>query len=252
MIYQSFGQMEKRSPATITRWRALWLKLQDGKGNKQQQKIYSQFQAGFRRCPKDPALDRKSFLMGSASTDSDRYDDEVQREVSVEPFEIQEFPVTNAQYELFYPKGTRGDLSNMDEQAANWITFWDAWCFARWTGNRLPKETEWEYACRAGTTTRYHFGDQIDVTLCRYRESKLQKTTVKGQYPANDWGLFDMHGNVFEWCDTRVAPGQWDRVLRGGSWNASAPLCRAASSYYESPDSGYIVATGFRVVRCSQ
>jgi formylglycine-generating enzyme required for sulfatase activity len=116
---------------------------------------------------------------------------------------------------------------------------------------RLPSEAEWEYACRAGTTTEYHFGNRIDTDLVNYdgnysfndspKGKSRKETTDVGSFPANSWGLYDVHGNVWEWCrDTKrtytasdqVDPeGQLDNytfVLRGGSWRYSPGYCRAA------------------------
>ena len=109
----------------------------------------------------------------------------------------------------------------------------------------LPTEAEWEYACRAGTTTRYSFGDEISLEQANYwREgAKTNETTEVGDYPANPWGLYDMHGNVWEWCFdwydgqyyaasgvvNPVGPEKGhSRVLRGGCWSYSAQLARSA------------------------
>jgi formylglycine-generating enzyme required for sulfatase activity len=113
---------------------------------------------------------------------------------------------------------------------------------------------EWEYACRAGTVTPFHFGETITSELANYDGSETyndgpkggsrRKTTVVGTFPANDWGLHDMHGNVWEWCEDdwhgsyEGAPedgSAWvdaDRkgrkLLRGGSWNGFPGYCRSA------------------------
>ena len=112
---------------------------------------------------------------------------------------------------------------------------------------RLPSEAEWEYACRAGTTTRYAFGDAITPKDANYSESKLGKTTEVGAYPPNAWGLHDMHGNVWEWVEDvyhdsyQGAPtdgsawidGEGEnssrvRVFRGGSWYRNPRVLRSA------------------------
>jgi formylglycine-generating enzyme required for sulfatase activity len=125
---------------------------------------------------------------------------------------------------------------------------------------RLPTEAEWEYACRAGTTTEYHFGDVINADLANYmgnfswngsREGEYRKqTTEVGAFPSNAWGLFDIHGNVLEWCvdwyspysaEDQTDPRQLNiqsyecRVLRGGSWYRLPAYCRAASRYWLGP-----------------
>ncbi len=145
------------------------------------------------------------------------------------------------------------------------------------TGYRLPTEAEWEYACRAGTTTHFAFGD-----LCNGREANidgsrpfraepgpaLERTTTVASYPPNAWGLYDMHGNVWEWCqdgfdndayqkfatETAVDPrGDEDepseRVLRGGCWNFYARYARSSYRYRASPDRTAGANGGFRVVR---
>ncbi len=138
---------------------------------------------------------------------------------------------------------------------------------------RLPSEAEWEYACRAGTTTAFHFGEIITAELANYKPrvsyawgprvgKSCNETTVVGSFPPNAFGLYDMHGNVLEWCQDRCylgdyngAPsdgsawetnGSHNRVLRGGSWNNCADDCRAA--YRRWGSAGYSNRTmGFRV-----
>jgi formylglycine-generating enzyme required for sulfatase activity len=123
---------------------------------------------------------------------------------------------------------------------------------------RLPTEAEWEYACRAGTTTPFHFGETISTDQAnynggfRYGKGKLgvdrRKTTPVGSFPPNAWGLYDMHGNVFQWCqdwyvpyrlkdevDPQGGPGPFrrnsedGRVCRGGSFWCPPDMCRSAS-----------------------
>ena len=105
----------------------------------------------------------------------------------------------------------------------------------------LPTESQWEYACRAGTTTMYSWGDDINATRANYFDSGLNQTRDVGNYAANPWGFFDMHGNVWErtadWygtypagnpvIDPSPASGSY-RVLRGGSWNRDGTLLRSA------------------------
>jgi formylglycine-generating enzyme required for sulfatase activity len=136
---------------------------------------------------------------------------------------------------------------------------------------RLPTEAEWEYACRAGTTSEYHFCDAIAPDRANYDDSlprigsAPEQGTVRGQttdvgsFPANPWGLFDMHGNVWEWCSDWYGPyspgAQTDpsgpkrgevRVLRGGSWRTAPSACRSASRDGNAPGDRYSV-DGFRV-----
>jgi formylglycine-generating enzyme required for sulfatase activity len=130
---------------------------------------------------------------------------------------------------------------------------------------RLPTEAEWEYACRAGTTTKYHFGDEITSELANYENSNSGTTPI-GQFPyVNAFGLSDMHGNVQEWCmdhwhdsyqsapiygtawiDARAKENA-QRVLRGGSWNNFSASCRSASRHWLAADNRYN-NFGFRLV----
>ncbi len=174
-----------------------------------------------------------------------------------------------------------------DDLPAYWISFDDAERFtaeltrrARASGSlpaawrfSLPTEAQWEYACRAGTTSAWASGDQLDPSRANFsvnppvRAANAVGSAARvGRYPANAWGLHDMHGNVWEWCrdwyhdtlpggldpdrsDTRGTPnrdGSYSRVRRGGAWIESAEFCRSASRlpYEPSRSSDHI---GFRV-----
>jgi formylglycine-generating enzyme required for sulfatase activity len=123
---------------------------------------------------------------------------------------------------------------------------------------QLPTEAQWEYACRAGTTTAYAFGDELTEKDANFDEN-VGETTDVGKYPANEWGFYDMHGNVWEWCADwygdypagaardPVGPADGsDRVFRGGSWNYAASYARSAYRYGGGPaNSGYNL--GFRL-----
>ena len=129
-------------------------------------------------------------------------------------------------------------------------------------GYRLPSEAEWEYACRAGTTTDFSHGDSAEslARYCVFRESKSARCGMK---LPNVWGLHDMHGNVWEWCqdwyggygsDSVTDPiglesGSF-RVIRGGSWSNNARSCRSAYRVRYTPDYTYY-DPGFRVLRSS-
>jgi len=131
---------------------------------------------------------------------------------------------------------------------------------------RLPTEAEWEYACRAGTSTRFYYGDDPGYTNLAahawYRNSSANTTHPVGQKPPNPWGLHDMHGNVWEWCqdwyaaahpggsviDPQGPPDGILRVLRGGSWYDFGWLCRSACRIGDDPAANYYNNYGFRVV----
>jgi eukaryotic-like serine/threonine-protein kinase len=123
---------------------------------------------------------------------------------------------------------------------------------------RLPKEAEWEYAARAGTKTEFAFGDTINAEIVNYNgnypygkapEGIYQKTTVEvgSLGVANAWGLYDMHGNVWEWCEDMSSGGSY-RVFRGGSWGNFAVRCRSAFRDRSTPGYRYD-NLGFRLVR---
>ncbi|KAF5430766.1 Formylglycine-generating enzyme, partial [Candidatus Methanophagaceae archaeon] len=130
---------------------------------------------------------------------------------------------------------------------------------------RLPSEAEWEYACRAGTTTKYSFGDSESELgkYAWYGENSGDKTHPVGQKKPNPWGLYDMHGNVWEWVQDKWH-GNYDgahtdgsaresgdgayRVVRGGSWFNTARSCRSAIRPYDAPGNRFNTL-GFRLLR---
>lgn len=221
-----------------------------------------------------------SFLMGSPEDEEDRQDDEgPQHQVTfAEPFWMGKYPVTQAQWRAVasLPKLERDldqDVSLFigDDRPVEQVRWVDAMEFcARLTQAtgclyRLPTEAEWEYACRAGTTTRYSYGDAPDESRMNCWRPRVQSSTTSvGTYPPNDWGLYDMHGNVWEWCldeycdsyegtPTDGSPQlseseEVDRVMRGSAWDYSPEASRSAFRFWGVPTSPYNAA-GFRVVR---
>jgi len=128
------------------------------------------------------------------------------------------------------------------------VTWYDACMFALWVGGRLPTEAEWEYACRAGTTTEYSFGDDpklLDEYGWYYGNSGTQTQPVGAKKP-NPWGLYDMHGNVWEWTRSDYRD-RTRKVVRGGSWYDRPMRGRSAFqlsyNYYQG-----VYNVGFRVV----
>ena len=139
-------------------------------------------------------------------------------------------------------------------------------------GYRLPTEAEWEYSARAGTTTPFSTGNNLTTSQANYngnypyngnaKGTYRGKTTEVGSFSANSWGLYDMHGNVLEWChdwyddypnsatNSIGANSGYSRVLRGGSWVDYGGHCRSANRNYYNPTIGFI-SFGFRVVRRS-
>ncbi|MTJ19210.1 SUMF1/EgtB/PvdOfamily nonheme iron enzyme [Dolichospermum sp. UHCC 0299] len=241
------------------------------------------------------AIPGGKFLMGSPEDEPGGYDDESpQHEVTVQPFFMGKYPVTQAQWKAVAtncPQVNRElepNPSNFKENKqennlpVEQITWYDAVEFcerlSQLTGRkyRLPSEAEWEYACRAGTTTPFHFGETITGKLANYSASIIygeepegeyrEKTTPVGSFTANAFGLYDMHGNVWEWCDDHWHDDYNDaptdgsawiesnsveegaiRLLRGGSWYANPKYCRSAdrNDYYPGYRND---GNGFRLV----
>ena len=141
-------------------------------------------------------------------------------------------------------------LERLNEQEADNLP--PGWAYV------LPTEAQWEYACRAGTTTAYFWGHDINASLANYN-SNIGPTANIGSYGANPWGFFDMHGNVWEWTadrngayeagpltDPTGSSSGSRRVRRGGSWNNDGAALRSAKRYYHTPGTRYNTI-GFRV-----
>ena len=201
------------------------------------------------------------FLMGSPETEKDRPSDERQhKRVIRSAFYLSQFEVSNAQWRAMTGKDAgyfKGD--GLPVESVSWNMIHDEFLVASRDFFRLPSEAQWEYACRAGTTTAYSFGDTITQEQARFGID--DGPVACGKFPANPWGLHDMHGNVWEWCEDAYGPypsqggteeaatvvGAF-RVLRGGSWNYSSYFVRSSYRVNFAPGSTYD-DVGFRVAR---
>jgi len=243
------------------------------------------------------AIPGDKFLMGSPATEDERRKNESpQHEVTVQAFFIGKYPVTQAQWKAVaaLPQINRNLKASPSKfKGVNFpveqVSWYDAVEFcarlSRETRRtyRLPSEAEWEYACRAGTKTPFHFGETITTDVANYNGNSTygsgpngeyrQKTTPVGSFQvANAFGLYDMHGNLWEWCadiwhsNYKGAPTDgsvWDdenennylfrllprfRLLRGGSWYYDPEYCRSACRLSNIPGDLHSYVIGFRVV----
>ncbi len=220
-----------------------------------------------------------TFMMGSPSNEPKRDSDERQHRVTIsKPFYMQTTEVTQGQWREVMGNNP-SYFKNCGDDCPVEKVFWnDVQGFIRKLNQkegtnryRLPTEAEWEYACRAGTATPFYFGDCLSTDQANYHGNYPMPGCSKGEYrkrtlPAgsfqpNAWGLYDMHGNVYEWCqdwygeypsghatDPAGPSSGTYRVLRGGSWYNAAWFMRSADRYGYAPDfrSGDL---GFRVAR---
>ncbi|MFT7548665.1 MAG: sulfatase activating formylglycine-generating enzyme, partial [Candidatus Azotimanducaceae bacterium] len=223
------------------------------------------------------------FMMGSPESEPERGDNERLHWIEVEAFKMLSTPVTFAQYDQYCEMSgaEKPDDEGWGRQKRPMInvSYWDAVDFCTWvteqTGikHRLPTEAEWEYACRAGTTTPFWTGQNGTTDQANYRGDYpyndnpegiyREKTTLVDHFPVNPWGLHDMHGNVWEWCasvydeayqgaETQGPSGDSNdnspRLLRGGSWLNIGGWLRSASRNCNEPAWRYC-NIGFRVVQ---
>jgi formylglycine-generating enzyme required for sulfatase activity len=235
-----------------------------------------------------------SFMMGSPEDELGRSDNESpQHLVTIKPFFMGKYPITQAQWKAIavlpqvdqqldpdpsYFKGSDRPVEKISWYDA--VEFCDRLSHQTGRKYRLPSEAEWEYACRAGTTTPFHFGETISTDLANYNGNHTYRTGSKGIHRgetmpsgsfgvANAFGLYDMHGNVWEWCADRWHPNyqsapsdgstwinnhnqnksdsQNYRLLRGGSWNLLPGFCRSAVRSFNYPGS-LNYSFGFRLV----
>ena len=245
-----------------------------------------------------------TFIMGSPKKEEDSTDSErPQHKVTIEPFWLGQYQVTQAQWKFvaklpqvnkeLNPDPSRfkgnGSTSLTNNRPVEQVSWYDAVEFCDRLSNhtkrqyRLPSEAEWEYACRAGTKTPFHFGETITTDLANYNGNYTygqgpkgvyrEETTEVGSFEvANNFGLYDMHGNVWQWClddwhdnytdapadgsawfssDDKLSDKTGRAVLRGGSWRSSPRGCRSASrNPYDVGDERDVIVNyiGFRVV----
>ncbi|MEQ8975555.1 MAG: SUMF1/EgtB/PvdO family nonheme iron enzyme [Coleofasciculus sp. C1-SOL-03] len=232
----------------------------------------------------------EQFMMGSSNFEIEQNKNEIpQHEVIIQPFFMSKHPIIQAQWRAVAllpqidcslnpdPSHFKGD--NRPVENINWYEIKE-FChrLSKTTGHeyRLPSEAEWEYACRAGTITPFYFGETLTTELANYSDIRLyDEDTIKGKYvgkttnvmtfPPNAFGLYDMHGNVREWCSDhwhdnyQEAPSDgssWAtggnnrfRILRGGSFSLKMEDCRSANRHKDVP-SQKSSSSGFRIV-CS-
>ena len=226
-----------------------------------------------------------TFQMGSNKDDKDADDDEIPRHPVriTKPFYLGKYEVTRGQFRKFAAETgfdskewlSPGFEQTDDHPVVN-VSWNDAVKYCEWLNGkkdgykyRLPTEAEWEYACRAGSTTRYCFGDDAD-RLAQYgniggKADGFEYTAPVGSFKRNAWGLYDLHGNVWEWCsdgynagyyktlsvdtptdDPPGVDGASSRVLRGGSWSDSPRFCRSAHRFRFTPEHRFSTL-GFRL-----
>jgi len=255
------------------------------------------------------SISSDTFRMGDVEGEG-RSNEKPVHTVTVSPFEISVYEITNAQYAVYLNtallsgdinepsggsvKGKTGEYSDneyiylagnsttnpnndcyiiysngsfsvrtgYENCPVTWVTWYGAKAFALYYDLDLPREAEWEYACRGGRHYKYGTDDgTISSSKLNYRESGIKHPIAVGSYPNNPFGLYDMSGNVWEWCDdwygdytsvsvkdpTGSESGS-TRVVRGGGWDGNVLICRSAYrfSYHPAVRSG---TRGFRVVR---
>jgi formylglycine-generating enzyme required for sulfatase activity len=235
------------------------------------------------------------FLQGTPPSEDGRYEDEGPvHEVCLNGFWIGRFPVTNAQFRKFAPnhdsKEYNGLNLNGDTQPVVNVSWYEAMDFSRWLSERsqgrytfwLPTESEWEYACRAGTSTSRYWGDEPDMA-CQYAnvaDISAQEiwptwpihdcddghavTSPVGAFNPNAWGIYDILGNVWEMCQdwrgpyssepgpyynpTGPSSSKQGRIVRGGSWDNNPNGVRCGNRSYATPNFKRY-NNGFRIVR---
>jgi len=248
-----------------------------------------------------------TFTMGSPTSEVNHGSNETQHQVTLSAFKMSKYEITNAQYAAFlnakgigsnglyaagayptqaliyassssydwglhYTGGQWVPVVGFENHPVTYVTWYGATEFATYSGGTLPTEAQWEYACRAGTTTPFNTGACLSNAQANYDWAYTYNTCTNtnttypsttqavGSYAPNAYGLYDIHGNVWEWCSdwygtypttaqtnpTGTLTGS-DRVGRGGGWDNYAQFCRSAYRNYGYPDSSGD-SIGFRLV----
>lgn len=239
-------------------------------------------------CPTMVSIPQGRFVMGAPKGEpwSDEQEEGPRHEVSVPRFAMGETEVTFDQWAACLAEGGCGGYEPEDRGWGRgalpviFVSWQDAQAYVAWLNGkvegepyRLPSESEWEYAARAGTTTTFSFGETIDTDFANYNGNHTygrsltgehrKQTVAAGSLPANDFGLHEMHGNLWEWnqdCwhwtyegkpvdgSARITGDCSEAVLRGGSWTDRPKDLRSANRYYLPRDGRYF-KVGFRVAR---
>ena len=204
-----------------------------------------------------------TFTMGSPENEVERSKDENQHQILLNAFKMSKYEITFEQFDAFCEDTKREkpgiEILHRGKNPVVFVSWNDAKAFADWMGCRLPTEAEWEFACRAGTSTPFNTGKNLSTWQANYdgrfpyNNSAVgkyrDKTMPVGSFAPNEWGLYDMHGNVFEWCsdwygeypisDQPISTGPTEgtfKIFRGGSWYEDAQPCRSAYRYKSSPN----------------
>lgn len=228
-----------------------------------------------------------SFIMGSTNNELGREKDESpQQKIRIKSFYMSKFPITQAQWRIVatFPQINRNLNPNPscfkgDKLPVEKVSWYDATEFcqrlSKYTNRTylLPTEAQWEYACRGGTTTPFYFGEMITTDLANYDGRQGYGTKPTGKYDKktspvdsftpNPFGLYDLHGNVWEWCEDHYSPSYKSkstdgtayysnmmsspRLVRGGSWSLNPTYCRSGKRSSYAPDSNYNFL-GFRII----
>ena len=202
-----------------------------------------------------------TFTMGSPVDEEGRIEDEIQHQVTLSAFKMSKYPVTFEQYDLFCEASGRTKPRGHERgnHPVSQVTWYNANAFAEWMGCRLSTEAEWEYAARANTTTPYYTGDSLTSEEANFNgKNPLQV----GSYPPNAFGLYDMHGNVWEWTNDWY--GEYDiddtvnpkgpetgtrKVDRGGGYWDPGWRCRSAYRAGGDPPGNRGTGLSFRLVK---